>query len=175
MDLKQRLIELTKEAGFRFVTDFDSVSQLTELADYNMAQYERLKAMGEAHLERIHDLVFLLLAKEVQPRARKAHGSISDASVRQLLQDEFNRPESKSAQEKWKRLVKEAMAAQGLTPDQLAKLDGLLEQWPDLLIEAYVEGIGLFRRIPAVETSRLAALLSEMFLEEAHVDSSRRN
>jgi len=140
-----------------------------------MAQYEKLKAMGEAHLERIHDLVFLLLAKEVQPRARKAYGSISDASVRQLLLDEFNGPESKSAQEKWKRLVKEAMAAQGLTPDQLAKLDGLLEQWPDLLIEAYVEGIGLFRRIPAVETSRLAALLSEMFLEEAHVDSSRRN
>ena len=102
-------------------------------------------------------------------------GSIGDASVRQLLQDEFNRSAMKSAQEKWKRLVKEAMAIQGLSNDQLVKLDNLLDLWPDLIIEAFVEGIGLFCRMPAAGIPNLAAVLSEMFLEEVHADHSRLN
>ena len=173
MDLGKRLLELTEGADFHAVTTFNSVSELVTSAEDNLSQYEKLAAKGKDHLERIQNLVFLLLAKEIQPRAFEAHGDISDASVRKFLQKEFS---NLDLREKWKGLVKQAMATQGLSNDQLTKPDNLSDLWPSLVIEFFVEGIGRFRHIPAAEIPRLASALAEMFMEgEGYADRSRLN
>jgi len=101
MDLKGKLLELTGGVKFRFDANVLSPAELKEMADYNLSQYDKLKAMGEERVLRIEELIWALLGDVLQPLAISRYGSADDSAVRAVLVGELSNPKLRDSQDRF--------------------------------------------------------------------------
>ena len=140
MDKGKKLLELMAGANFRVHVDCSSPDQFLESGQRIEAEYAKIEALGEEHLNRIWCLTCLVLAEQLQPRALSKYGNTSDASLRRVLADEFLQPEDV----KWVEaacLAKEALRGQEFTDQQLEMIGQLFDSLPDVIIDFIVASI----------------------------------
>ena len=175
MDKGKKLLELMASANFRVHVDCSSPDRFLESGQRIEAEYAKIEALGEEHLNRIWCLTCLVLAEQLQPRALSKYGNTSDASLRRVLADEFLQPEDV----KWveaARLAKEALKGQEFTDQQLEMIGQLFDSLPDVMIYFIVEGVRQMCLIPLAEGADIAVILCEMLKEaEGYADDIRNN
>jgi hypothetical protein len=175
MDKGQKLLELMAGANFRFHVDCSSPDRFLESGQRIDAEYAKIEALGEEHLNRIWCLTCLVLAEQLQPRALRKYGNTSDSSLRRVLADELLQPENV----KWveaARLAKEALRGQAFTDQQLEMIGQLFDSLPDVIINSIVEGVRQMCLIPLSEGPDIAGILSEMLKEaEGYANDIRNN
>ena len=169
MDKGKKLLELMAGANFRVHVDCSSPDRFLESGQRIEAEYAKIEALGEEHLNRIWCLTWLVLAEQLQPRALSKYGNTSDASLHRVLADEFLQSEDV----KWveaARLAKEALRAQEFTEQQLDMIGQLFDNLPIVMIDFIVEGVRQMCLIPIAEGPDIAVILCEM-LKEAGGDA----
>jgi hypothetical protein len=175
MDKGRKLLELMAGANFRFHVDCSSPGRFLESGQRINAEYAKIEALGEEHLNRIWCLTCLVLAEQLQPRALSKYGNTSDASLRRVLADEFLQPEDG----KWVeavRLAKEALRGQEFTDQQLEMIGHLFDRLPDVMIYFIMEGVRQMCLIPLAEGADIAVILCEMLKEVGgYADDIRNN
>jgi hypothetical protein len=173
MDLKERLLELLDGVDFRFDTTVQSPAELKKMADYNLAEYDKFKAMGEEHMLRTQDVIGAILSDLLQPLAIKEYGTTDNSAIRAILHRELSRPEIRANYQRVKQLAVEGILAEGVCKSQRGKVAELVDCAAHLYIEFVLEVTGRWRLLPRSESSRLIGVLTEMFKEGNHADSIR--
>lgn len=175
--LGKRLQALMGDVNFRsdYHRALESSEQLLEIGAHNLAEYEKIEAMPEERQRRIENLIWLILAEQIQVEALKKYGNSGDPSVRQFIENGFSKPEIELEWEKYKQLAKEGIGNEGLNDIQLGAVYHLLDLLPRLIIELIVEGVGRFRLLPRAEAPRIIAALVDMSKETEHADTCRHN
>ncbi len=176
MDKGKKLLELMASANFRVHVDCSSPDRFLESGERIEAEYAKIEALGEEHQNRIWRLMFLVLAEYLQPRALSKYGNTSDSSLRQVLADEFFKPDN--GKRDWvedTRLARETLRAQEFTEQQLEMIDQLFESLPNLIIDVIVEGVRQMCLIPVAEGPDIAVILSEMLKEVGEDANDIRN
>ena len=171
MDKCKKLLELTAGANFRLDVDYSSPQRFLESGERIEAEYAKIEALGEEHQNRIRRLMCLVFAEHLQPRALSKYGNTSDSSLRQVLADEFFKPDNgKDGWVEAARLAREALRAQEFTEQQLEMIDQLFDSLPNVMIDVIVEGVRQMCLIPVAEGPDIAVILCEM-LKEAGGDA----
>ena len=171
MDKRKKLLGLMAGANFRLDVDYSSPERFLESGKRIEAEYAKTEDLGEEHLNRIWRLVCLVLAEQVQPCALSEYGNTSDSSLRQVLADDFFKPDN--GKHDWveaARLAKEALRAQEFTEQQLGMIGQLFDNLPIVMIDFIVEGARQMCLIPVAEGPDIAVVLCEM-LKEAGGDA----
>lgn len=175
MDKGKKLLELMAGANFRVHVDCSSPDRFLASGQRIEAEYAKIEALGEEHLDRIWRLTCLILAEQLQPRALSKYGNTSDASLHRVLADEFLQPEDV----KWVEaacMATEALRGQGFTDQQLEMISQLFDSLPDIIIYFIVEGVRQMCLIPLAEGDDIAGILCEMLKEaEGYADDIRNN
>jgi hypothetical protein len=162
MDKRKKLLELMAGANFRLDVDYSSPERFLESGKRIEAEYAKTEDLGEEHLNRIWRLVCLVLAEQVQPCALSEYGNTSDSSLRQVLADDFFKPDN--GKHDWveaARLAKEALRAQEFTEQQLDMIGQLFENLPDLGISGqlpFEKREGLLNLKELVENGEVGAV-----------------
>ena len=177
MDKGKKLLELMAGANFRLDVDYSSPERFLESGKRIEAEYATIEDLGEEHLNRIWRLMCLVLAEQLQPRALSKYGNTSDSSLRQVLADEFFKPDNgKHGWVEAARLAKEALRAQEFTEQQLEMIGQLFDDLPIVMIDFIVEGVRQMCLIPVAEGPDIAGILCEMLKEaEGYADDIRNN
>ncbi len=163
MDKCKKLLELMAGANFRIDVDYSSPERFLESGKRIEAEYAKIEDLGEEHQNRIWRLMCLALAEQLQPRALSKYGNASDSSLRQVLADEFFKPDN--GKHDWveaARLAREALRAQDFTEQQLVMIDQLFDSLPNFIIDVIIEGVRQMCLIPVAEGSDIAVILCEM-------------
>lgn len=166
MDKCKKLLELMAGANFRLDVDYSSPERFLESGKRIEAEYAKIEDLGEEHQNRIWRLMCLALAEQLQPRALSKYGNASDSSLRQVLADEFFKPDN--GKRDWveaTRLAREALRAQEFTEQQLVMIDQLFHILPNFIIDVIVEGVRQMCLIPVAEGPDIAVILCEMLKE----------
>jgi len=166
MDKGKKLLELMAGANFRVHVDCSSPDRFLESGQRIEAEYAKIEALGEEHLNRIWCLTCLILAEQLQPLALSKYGNTSDSSLRQVLADEFFKPDNgKDGWVEAARLAREALRAQEFTEQQLEMIGQLFDSLPIVMIDFIVEGVRQMCLIPVAEGPDIAVILCEMLKE----------
>ncbi len=173
MDTKKKFLEIIEGVDFRYGIAVDSPDQLIKLGEHRLAQYE---ALGEKRQQRAYDLVGIILAEALQPRALARYGDASFNSVRRVLAEEFAQLGDDTKGEKYIELAKQAIANLGLTDFQAEQLNKLFDLMPTILVEFIADLASRFDLLPRENAATLALVLRDMFQEEAdHAEFKRYN
>ena len=173
MDTKKKFLEVLDGVDFRYRAAVDSPEQLMKFGQHVLAQYESL---GEERQQRAYDLMCVILADALQPRALAKYNDAGFDSIRRLLVEEFSRLGADSKWRKYIELAKRGIAKVGLTDFQLEQLNKQFDLMPDILVEFLARMASRFDLLPRKNTAILTLILRDMFQEEAnHAESKRHN
>ncbi|OGO29858.1 MAG: hypothetical protein A2Z29_05495 [Chloroflexi bacterium RBG_16_56_11] len=173
MDTKKKFLELLDGVDFRYGAAVDSPDQLVNLGQHVLTQYE---ALGEERQQRAYDLMCVILADVLQPRALARWHDASFNSIRRVLVEEFTRLGIDTIWEKYQQLAKQAIANLGLNDFQMEQLNTLFDLMPDIVVEFIARLASRFDFLPRENAAILALVLRDMFQEEAnHAESKRHN
>lgn len=173
MDTKKKFLEVLDGVDFRYGAAVDSPEQLVKLGQHVRAQYE---ALGEERQQRAYDLMSMILADVLQPRALARYGDASFKSIHRLLVEEFARLGADTIWGKYQRLAKQGIANLGLNDFQAEQLNKLIDLMPDIVVEFIARLASRFGFLRRESAAILSLVLRDMFQEEAnHAESKRRN
>ena len=173
MDTKKRFLEVLDGIDFRYGAAIDSPDQLVKLGEHVLAQYE---ALGEERQQRAYDLMCVILADVLQPRALARYHDASFNTIRRLLVEEFSRLGADSKWRKYIELAKQGIANLGLNDFQVEQLNKLFDLMPDIVVEFIARLASRFDLLLRENAATLALVLRDMFQEEAnHAESKRHN
>ena len=173
MDTKKKFLEILDGVDFRYGAAVDSPEQLVKYGHHILAQYE---ALGEERQQRAYDLMCMILADVLQPRALARYHDASFDSIQQVLAEDISRLGADAKWEKHIELAKQAIANLGLNDFQLEQLNKLFDLMPDIVVEFIAQLASRFDLLPRENAATLALVLRDMFQEEAnHAESKRHN
>ena len=172
MDKLRRFQEITKGVVFCSDPDCNSLEQMLKIGKQNIAAFNKLRVLGQDRVERMRNCISEILAEGLQPAARKAYGDISDASIRRLLQEST---EAKRNLDDWTQSIKQAIANEGFTQEQVDRIWPVFERIPGLILDLVVELAGAFRLMEHDRIPQISATLVEMFKEVDHADANQHN
>lgn len=164
MDI-QMLADLFSGTRFHWDFNYSSVKQLSELAETNRAEYQRLKMEDPERFERINDYVCLLFSAALQKQAIERYGNASDHSVLQMLLDEMDVSEEIS---KLRKICDDALI--NIEPGSPIR-EYLRQYMKDLetrVCNVLVELIGRLKLIPEADADALTTVLHKMWQEVAN-------
>jgi hypothetical protein len=172
MDVKSKFLQVLDGVDFRYGNDVDSPDQLVKLGDHVLAQFE---ALGEERQKRGEDLMCMILADALQPRALARYGDAGIDSVRMVLVEELHL-DADTIWGKYQRLAKQGIGNLGLNEFQLEQLNNYIDLMPDIVSELIAELASRFDLIPRKNAPTLALVLRDLFQEEAdNAELSRDN
>jgi hypothetical protein len=163
-----KLLELCGAAdSFRY-KDPRTGAELLQNGRYYLKLVGNARARGESHMERVRDLLSLILAQALQPTARQAYGDGGRDAVNRLLEKIWNKSDVEDWWQSKLALLRDALSPIGLKPEQ-----------EEIILESFAEYPLLFRETLAAESSRLSWLpvenlaefgriLTLMYQENAH-------
>jgi hypothetical protein len=173
MDTKGKFLEVLNGVDFRYGAAVDSPEQLVKLGQHVLAQYE---ALGEERQQRAYDLICMILADVLQPRALARYRNASFNTIRRVLVEDVTRLGVDSKWLKYIELAKQGIANLGLNDFQVEQLNKWFDLMPDIVVEFIARLASRFDFLPRENAAILSLVLRDMFQEEAnHAESKRRN
>ena len=168
MDREQRFLELLGDIEFKPVSGKMSQVEFRRVAEVNLEQYTRLDTKGEHHLERMEDLVSLMLGEKLLPMCLDEFGDTRDYSLRCLLEKVFYSTEMESEWDECEKTALESLGDSGFKCEQLAIIKALLHSVPSMIVDYMVEQVGRLKMVPMQEVQRISSLLAQMMEEGGH-------
>jgi hypothetical protein len=175
MNRERKFLELLGDVEFKPMPVEVTQVEFRRIAEVNLEQYTRLEAKGKHHLERVQDLVSLMLGEKLLPMCLDKFGDNSDYSLRRLLEGLFYSPEMESGWDKYEQMALESLGDSGFKCEQLTVIQELLHCLPSMIIDYMVEQVGRLKNVPMQEVPRISSLLAQMMKESGHGYSTGNN
>ncbi len=132
MDTKKKFLEVLDGVDFRYGAAVDSPEQLVKLGQHVLAQSE---ALGEERQQRAYDLICMILADVLQPRALARYRDASFNTIRRVLVEEFSKLGVDSKCRRYIELAKQGTANLGLNDFQVEELNKWFDLMPGIVVE----------------------------------------
>ena len=172
MYAKARLLELMAGVHFQDGADLETPEQFVEMLRHNAAEYAKIEAMGEEHVERIRGLICLLIAEAIQGRVIERYGNADAASVLAYLKSEFSKVD-RGEIDRLLGLARQAVLTPDLSASQSEAIGKLIDFLPRWLAAFAADEIARLKFIPVGESSEIATVLARMIEEAKHADTVR--
>jgi len=175
MDNAEQPLDLAKKAlalaggEIRYKHEFHSPSELLAMTRYNAAERARIAAIGPEVLDRIDDLMCLLLAEIFRPVILNSLNP--KATLRKFLTDGFFEPKNGWAEAR--PLIRGIYDDGGFTAEEYKAIDEHIDSMPYTMIDNLVEAIIPYCLIPKTDVDKLTGILVEMLKEAKNVDCGR--
>jgi hypothetical protein len=175
MDNSEQPLDLAKKAlalaggEIRYKHEFHSTSELIAMTHYNAAERARIAAIGPDVLDRIDDLICLLLAEALRPVILNSPNP--KATLRKFLLARFFEPRFGWAEAR--PLVKGMYDGGGFNAEEYKTIDDYIDSMPYAIFDNLVDAVIPYCLIPKADADKLTGILVEMLKEAKNVDSGR--
>ncbi|MFC1981126.1 hypothetical protein ACFLVN_02650 [Chloroflexota bacterium] len=179
MALLTRFEVLIGNVSFRSDYDkaVDSPEHLMAIGEHNLREYEKIESMDGERKERLQNLVVNLLARALQKEAMEKYGNTERSSIRQILQDRCDGPETQAYLDRLRQTFKRCLLSIPLTEDQCEDISAYhcSNMWPQVIIEAIEELVSPSCVLPFSETQSLTRTLTDMMKEVENANNQQHS
>ena len=167
--------------GVHFRCDYDkaldSPELLLEIGEHNLGEWEKIESMEDERKERLQNFVVSLLARALQKKALEKYGNNYRSSIRQVLQDRLDEPETQAYFDRLKETFKRCLLSFDLTEEQCEEIIPYYcsDMHLQVIIEAIVKLISPCCFLPFSEAQSFTRTLTDMMKEVENAHSQRHN
>ena len=165
----KRLQALMADVHFRsdFDKALDSPEQLIAIGEHNLREYKKIESMDGERQERLQNLVANLLARALQKEAIEKYKNTERSSIRQVLQDRCDEPETRAYFDRLKETFKRCLLSIPLTKEQCEEIIPYYcsDIHLQVIIEVIEELINPYCSLPFHEAQYFTRTLTDMMKE----------
>ncbi len=173
MDTAQKLLQLTDGITIMPIDGESSPEEFWAAVRHNQEQLALLEARGDEFLERVMYLFSRFLAESLIPTAQAKYGDSTEASMRELLQEDYTERNVAAEISKFKLLVFQEFG-KDLNEKQLENVGMLIEALPVMMTDATVELAGRLILAPPESYDDIADVLAMMLKEDLKDGDDKR-